>query len=116
MKTDNQLVAEFLGLELCDCGKGNLHYKTGPMNWQVADIGQLKYDSSWDALIPACKKWDDLPLSEFSETDKLEYGKLCDDLDHFVSCYEIIPAYNQLVKNIKWYNEWKTQSSKTLST
>lgn len=64
----------------------------------------LKYHSSWDWLIPACKKFDKLNLRV------IKYQKLCDEIDNAVSCYEIEPAWNCLVKAITWLN---TQSSDT---
>ena len=63
-------------------------------------ITDLKYNLSWDELIPACKKWD--KLNPISTPD---YIKLCDLLDNLVSMYEINPVFSQLVKNIKWHNK-----------
>lgn len=58
----------------------------------------LLYDIDWNWLMSACKKFDKLNL-----LDK-EYESLCDEIDNAVSCYEIKPAFNNLVKGIKWYN------------
>lgn len=57
-----------------------------------------KYHTSWDWLMPACKKFDSLNL-----LDK-EYESLCDEIDNAVSCYEIMPAFKNLVKAITWYS------------
>ena len=68
---------------------------------------EMEYHSSWDWLMPACYKWDNLFKEIILEYPKaMEYEELCDALDTLVSCYEITPAFNQLVENIKWYNQY----------
>ena len=59
------------------------------------------YHSSWNWLMPACKKFDNLNLMD------VEYERLCDEIDNAVSCYEIKPAFKNLVSAIKWYNQNK---------
>lgn len=65
----------------------------------------LSYHSSWDWLMPACKKFDKLNL-----LDK-EYERLCDEIDNAVSCYEIKAAFRNFVKAIEWYNSNQKQKS-----
>lgn len=79
-KTDNEIVAEWMGLFR-------------------KYVEMLHYDTSWDWLMPACKKWDELTLNN------TEYIQLSDKLDQMVTLYEIVPAFQQLVENIKWYNQ-----------
>jgi hypothetical protein len=64
----------------------------------------LKYHSSWDWLMSACYKWDNLTDAEIKEGTFYEYERLCDLLDAKVTLYEIFPVWEQLVENIKWYN------------
>lgn len=64
----------------------------------------LKYHSSWDWIIPACKKWDELIFPADNAKLLVEYCRKCDLLDDMVTCYEIEAVFEQLVKNIKWYN------------
>lgn len=76
-------------------------------NWEsvlkVKQINEIpNYHSSWDWLMPACKKWDRLNM----EFDR-EYEGLCDLLDNAVTLYDVRPAFNQLVKNIQWYTKQK---------
>jgi len=126
--THNELLAEFMGYEVVTVGYSGTNSET---QWQrdneqfMEDIGirsvgkyaihkldnsweefeNLNYNLSWDCLIPVCAKWDSIPFEEFSDLERKRYLQLCDDLDNSVSCYEITYAYDQLVKNIKWYNE-----------
>ena len=66
-------------------------------------ITDLKYHSSFDWLIPVCHKWDNL-FFDSDDENIIKYTKLSDDLDMYTSFYEIEPIYNQLIKNIEWYN------------
>lgn len=67
----------------------------------------LYFHSSWDWIIPVCKKWDCLKLKQFNDTDLEIYELLSDDLDNKATLYEIEPVFIQLVKNIKWLNSLK---------
>jgi hypothetical protein len=72
----------------------------------------LLFDVDWNWLITACKRWDDLrmksiPIAKNYTLKEVEamYVDLCEGLDNAVSCYEILPAFEQLVACIKWYNK-----------
>lgn len=65
---------------------------------------EVVYSTSWDWLMDACKKWDGLPFKK-TDNKRKDYEKLCDDLDNAVTRYEILPAFEQLVNNIKWLNQ-----------
>jgi hypothetical protein len=65
-----------------------------------------RYDKDWNALIPACHKWDN--LNEFLGNP--EYEQRCDELDRMASLYEIEPLWTVLVENIKWLNQ-QTQNN-----
>ena len=94
----NELIAEFMNI---DVG----HYTSYPEEGRTQfSKNDLEYHSSWDWLIPACKKWDTL---EVEDENLVEYTKLCDQLDNTVSFYEIEPLFQQLVKCIEQYNKWK---------
>lgn len=64
-------------------------------------IKNLKYHTSWDWIMPACKKWDE--LGSFDEATAA-YEQLCDELDEAVSRYDIEAVFQQLIKNITCYN------------
>lgn len=121
LRSDDEVLAEFIGFMLVSENpviKGVVcHGRTwkAPVEkdlpyWGGFRTEQLhKFQTSWDWLMPVCLKWDSLSLNQFNEQTRPKYLQLCDDLDHFVSCYEIEPAYRQLVKNIRWYTTNNTQ-------
>ena len=114
----NALIAEFLGFYLTDDG-----YKAPSKYKWMADIANdrhyddliaeelngksfkhyLRFDKSWEWLMPACKHWDDLSMG-WDKQQRYEYEGLCEALDSIVACYELAPVYNQLVDCIVWYN------------
>ncbi len=63
----------------------------------------LKFHSSFNELMQACKKWDD--LDNVLSKHRHKYEELCDLLDNKVTLYEVYPVFEQLVENINWYNE-----------
>lgn len=110
-KTDGQYLNEFMGLEPKLLGYitspekvDNIYDFNGYPNHKLGTSNSIEgnFSTSWDWLMPACKKWDDL---KFIKGKQREQSELCDLLDHYVSCYEILPAYQQLVKNIRWHQQ-----------
>ena len=82
MKTDNELIAEFMGM-------GIFHYNPN----------QLGYDTSWDWLIPVVEKIHNVVPSEVSEVNNeglaiFEIGLLT----------PIGEVHEAVVQFIKWYN------------
>lgn len=82
-----------------------------------ADEWNLFFHSSWDWLMPVCRKWDTLIEGKYIRPKTKWFGayiSLCDALDNTVICYDIIPVFNQLVENIKWLNKqkWYNQNKK----
>lgn len=74
-------------------------------------VKDLKYHKDWNYLMNACRKWDKLnehpiPIAANISLKKVEeeYVALCEELDHFVTLYEIMPAFKHLVDCIRWYN------------
>lgn len=115
----NKLIAEFDGKKFIPY-KGNSSYDKKFKTYQSCanwikknvreegyvpelgwNVGMGKYHSSWDWLMPACRKFDMLNI----EGD--EYLKYSDELDKAATLYELLPLFNQLVKCIKWYNQNK---------
>lgn len=109
-----------MGLKLCDCGKGQPHYKTGEMNWQVAEISQLKYDSSWDALMEVVEKIENTPVDGISFNCEINKS-LCEIRwtvrpsgkktpvsfitdDAFGRISKIQMVYKTVLNFINWYN------------
>ena len=103
----NKLIAEFMGKSIYPVG-GTKEYKKWKGEFCDYSLFQIEYHSSWDWLMPACYKWDNLFKETPLEYPKaMEYEELCDALDNAVSRYEIMPVFSQLVENIKWYNQNK---------
>ncbi|MFA6889288.1 MAG: hypothetical protein WC254_07375 [Candidatus Woesearchaeota archaeon] len=87
-------------------------------NFDIAYIKQnlihtLKFNTSWDWLMPVCRKWDsiyvDFKPKDIAKRIFQKYTELCEKLDDAVTQYEIKPAFEQLVENVKWYNKNKEQ-------
>jgi hypothetical protein len=92
MKTDNEIIESFW---VSQGGKPNMQ----------EDI--WFYESDWNMLLPVCKKWGEIKIDTNSK-DCRRYTSLSDDLDNsIVNYYDVRMTFNQLVKNVKWYNESK---------
>jgi|ERR1035437_6013415 hypothetical protein len=87
----NILIKEFIGKEI----RGQFG--------RILSVEEYAYNYKWDWLMPACYKWDSIYTIQEGSLSK-RYEELCDALDKVVSCYEILPVWQQLVENIKWYN------------
>jgi hypothetical protein len=94
----NELIATFDGYIQDLNVKDKPYWHPGRNLTQYTYPDGFKYHSSWDWLMPSCKKFDSLNLLD------VEYERLCDDIDNAVACYEIKPAWRNLVKAIQWYN------------
>jgi hypothetical protein len=112
LKEEDKLIAKFMGLHY-----NKYNQWTDPNDLIILDgeeysinwIRELKYHKSWDALMEPCKKFNDLYF-DVLEVNTLEQHKFrCESLNNFVTKYEILPAFKQLVENIKWYNQTKPQ-------
>lgn len=110
----NILIAAFEGYEVDTKNYAEPLYaiKSQPVTSAYADM--LKYHSSWESLMPVCYKWDNLfiegveraPLAKI-----MEHGDYCSKLDAVVVKYKIMPVFEQLVENIKWYNKKNNELS-----
>ncbi len=108
----NKLIAKFADAEMPSYskdGNGNitscsLRYNNVRVDYigNSAFGGTFKFHSSWDWLIPICKKWEEIDISEELE---IEYTELSEKLALNVSIYNIEISFEQLVENIKWYNQ-----------
>jgi hypothetical protein len=110
----NKLIAEFDGWTIENRDEFNrpskLPFARKATPYTILLLENLKYHSSWDWLIPACHKWDELEgFVRGEESD--QYENLCDFLDSKVTLYEILPVWEQLVKAIEWYNQSKNTQS-----
>lgn len=108
----NKLIAEFMGAEISDPTRisfalDNKTVVNGMIRFHEDREPflprELRYHTSWDWLMGACRKWDLLNFKE--PLLQSEYEILCDQLDDMVTTYKIDFAFKQLVYCINWYNQ-----------
>ena len=76
----------------------------GNPNIVKSALDMLQYDSSWDWLMPVCKKLDRLSEDGIIEHTR-NYEFWCDKLDDTVTRnYDIMPVFKIVVEFIEWYN------------
>lgn len=83
---------------------GCVHSKDTDMdNWEMS---KLVYHSSWDALIPVCRKFDLLSENGLIPKEGLPtFEHLCDRLeDSITRTYEITPVFRRILDCIEWFN------------
>jgi hypothetical protein len=92
----NKLIAEFMGWDADHNDSSIMVFKATKGN-QIIPMGELKYHTSWDWLIPVVREIltrIDIDSIEY-ETHNLEYETLDADIKG---------AYKQVVEFIEWYN------------
>ncbi len=102
----NQLIAEFMGYKT--------YLKRYPKNHGIGGnviespkeciVEKLKYHSSWDSLIPACKKYAKMP-PKLKWEDKMIFYGFAVSIDKLILNYEITPVFEKLAEGIMWYNK-----------
>lgn len=98
MKTDNELIAEFMGGWNKDPHTRKYGINIPHMKNQWWDIDELQYDKSWDWLMPVVAK-----IAEYRLVYGEETAKVCDRKVVIGHKY----LYAKVVEFIKWYNEQK---------
>ena len=110
MKTDNELIAEFIGITHdvdpnVKSKKKYYHY-----NELMLMSSDLHFDTSWDWLMPAWFKFQncckELLTKHFILT---EYHFLEKDFLRGIHEQNISVSYKALVEGIKWYNKNKPE-------
>lgn len=100
-KPDIIVVAEFMGVE----HKPDPFVKSKDLYWHYNELHLMSkvllFDTSWDWLMPSCKKFDELYIGKEAPIGYIDH---CEKIDNAVSCYEIEWAFEALVEGIKWYN------------
>lgn len=109
MKTDNELIAEFMGLKRVEAGVSYnkaQYYKSDPKDLRkkgkfMGYFDGLKYDTSWDWLMPVVEK-----IRVYcSENPKKVKGE--DIVMNLPITATISEVYSESVEFIKWYNNQK---------
>ena len=128
MKTDNELIAEFMGLIRVEANASYnkaQYYKPDSSDKRKRGIFMgyhdgLEYDTSWDWLMPVVEKIGELykkafPTNEIfiqkilAHEDPIEKEYI--DVISTSICTPISEVYTEVIKFIKWYNEKKVPSS-----
>lgn len=99
MKTDNELIANFMG-----------YVHSDDPHTDAYEMSRLEYDQSWDWLMPVIQKIDDLHDSNIDyDPEKIAKGDWPKD-DEYIDVIalpmntSIFETYNAVVEFIKWYN------------
>lgn len=115
METENKLIAEqnividifMTGRELGPTGKFIGEKRGAPKqyeNWyNITDVADLKYHTSWDWLMPVVEK-----IEDNGAVTVIKNGCKIETLDNeFTTCGEttLISVYAAVVQFINWYNE-----------
>jgi predicted TIM-barrel fold metal-dependent hydrolase len=107
MKTNNELIAEFMGLPLT---KQELEF-SGDRKFKTVPFQKWKYHESWDWLMPVVEKIESLGFIFTIHSDAGYIGKhwYKGNIPHFgnVSENKITATYNVVIQFINWYNENK---------
>jgi hypothetical protein len=111
IKEGNRILSEFEGMEFI-----NDDIETYPNGYYVMDDSEnghafafsenLKYNTSFDWLMPLCRKFKYLfDIENMSEKNYIDYNNICDSLDEVVfTTYSEFPTFIKLVEAVKWYN------------
>ena len=98
---DNKLIAEFMGVPQ---GK-HTHFMVEPFALEsYADVDDLKYDASWDWLIPVVQKIESLGYVFTIQGGKAEYGEMMSETRCFIAEDKLSSTYQAVVEFIKTYN------------
>lgn len=70
----------------------------------IWNIECMQYSSSFDWLIPVCRKLDSYYNENWNANQNSEYVSLSNRLDDNISLYEILPVYKTVIDFIMWVN------------
>lgn len=119
MKTDNELIAEFMGFEMISTDRWMTRYTTGLLDPYFGQFGavHMRFDSSWGWLMPVVEKiskMDKMICINFyndshTTVTKIYSWGLGDDLHEaeFENESAIASVYQAVVNFIKWHHAQK---------
>jgi hypothetical protein len=90
MKTDNELIAEFMGVDF-----NTELYSWRPGCYEPLQVKHLQYHNSWNWLMPVVEKITEYRLAYPEETSKVCDAKIVIGIQYL---------YPLVVTFIKWYN------------
>jgi hypothetical protein len=101
MKTENKLIAEFMGMTAHHQDKGCMIFMTPQGHNDIVYVNDLEYHTSWDWLMPVVEKIDDM----FGEDDSVDNG--INRVHNAVLTFDINQVYGHVVDFINEYNKKK---------
>jgi len=102
MKTNNKIIAEFMGLRINHYGDYNIDKKIMGFDMIVCSPDDTKFHSSWDWLMPAVKKI----VNEYCNTPFDDrFSRLTEGYENIWTFGQIEDTYNAVVEFIKEQNE-----------
>ncbi|WP_294203085.1 hypothetical protein [uncultured Chryseobacterium sp.] len=102
---NNKSIALFMEFDIIIENFHNINILQDPKG-KSHDLGSLKYDQSWDALIPVIDKIKTVCIKEFFKY----YPKWQRLIDSALSELDLKKLYGVAVDFIKWYNDKIKQS------
>jgi hypothetical protein len=106
MKTDDALLAEFMGNKPIWNGDKDLiigyHIVYGQSVGQTL-LQFLEYKTSWDWLMPVIKRINEVNVSTDAMFDSIELSGMMDALERAVMRVDIKQAFQIVVSIVKWY-------------
>lgn len=99
MKTDNELIAEFMGGQFLDS-----------KNWHELHHKEMPFEKSWDWLMPVIQKIEQIHSSTFKyDIEEIKQNRWPKDKEYtdvicLPICTPMVESYQEVVKFIKWYN------------
>jgi hypothetical protein len=103
-KTDNVLIAEFMGAEwnpLRGCWRGG----EGGIKQYLHNASKVEFHASWDWLMPVWKKFREINLG--NDYAQGVFNNYLAKIAHKIAWEEIKDVHYILVLGIKWYNSHK---------
>lgn len=107
MKTENELIAEFIGGKRLS--ENEYTFWRTPIGQFGCTIEGMKFHTSWDWLMAPCQKFCSMKPSSVWD-QKVYFNAITGEIeraiwDYLYSRGEIKSVFDSLVKGIKWYNQ-----------
>lgn len=101
MKTENEIIAEFMGLQVYQSYSDMQAVPIGDLKeWALPE--QLQYDKEWNWIMPAFQKFRMLTINDEDNQDI--HRDHCDHITRTLGMVDIKEVHNLLAWGIKWYN------------
>ena len=105
MENSNRLIAEFMGWNIQNPTTipTNLHLSN--LELDNGEVMELKFNTSWDWLMPVIEKIESLGYVFTIQGGKAEYGEMISETRCFIAEDKMSSTYKAVVEFIKEYNQ-----------